>query len=145
MRCSARRIEPRDDHLLWVWANDPAERAAAGGRGLIPWEEHRAWFRQQDPDLTVIIHEDHATLGYVRADPSGCLSYGVAPEWRGMGYGSQVLACGIEALRQVRPRLRLYADVRADNLKSLACFRRLGWREEQTGTQSRFFDDRSDD
>lgn len=47
-----RRARPEDSRLVWSWANDPKTRANSFDPTPIAWEDHCAWFAQQD-DLWV--------------------------------------------------------------------------------------------
>ena len=125
-----------DAHTLWIWANDPDMRRAAGRTREIAWTEHVQWLRGQlagDRGL-IFIAETAASepVGVIRFDTgdgwrTARLSYEVAPERRGRGIGGELVSAGVRALRERHPASTLVADVRADNAASLRIFDSAGW------------------
>ena len=147
MSAPLRRATHHDAHALWLWANDPVTRQASGGRAEIPWASHLAWLRDRlESDSAVIFVLDRAvddpvgTIRFETADQwsTARLSYAVAPEARGRGYGRELLRRGTTAIRQLHPRVTLVALVAADNARSHHLFDRLGWAKESTAEGFRF-------
>jgi RimJ/RimL family protein N-acetyltransferase len=129
---------PIDCYVLWLWANDPLTREASGDRPLIPWAEHRRWFsaRIESPAAMVFVAEgpDAQPVGTVRFETTdgwlgAVVSYAVAPEARGRGFGRALLVEGLKAARDRHPDVRVVATVGASNAKSRRVFERLGWIE----------------
>jgi len=133
-----------DAYALWLWANDPDERWAAGNRPLIGWNEHRAWFAgQTGSPMWILWTADQQPVGCIRfalLAAGWCLSYVVAPEARRQGYGSALVRCG--AYRLVSSDRwhgePVYADVRAGNVPSHTIFQRLGWTATTRDTHTRY-------
>lgn len=135
---SLRRVRPEDAYALWIWANDPQTRAASHGRPPIPWEGHRAWLSERigSPDHLILVGMASGELpvGSVRFDTadgwqSARLSYVVAPEARGRGFGRALVEQGTALVRAEHPGVRLLAEVLEVNVASARAFRGLGWRE----------------
>jgi RimJ/RimL family protein N-acetyltransferase len=135
------RASRADAYALWVWANDEASRAASGSRPPIPWEEHDAWCTRvlQDPSHRVFIGRLNRSrpIGTVRFDSqdnwgSARLSYVVAPEARGHGWGKRLIELG---LAELSVKTRVWGDVLPTNAPSLAIFRALGWDETVRGDE----------
>ncbi len=137
-----RKAELADAHVLWVWANDAAARAASGNRPVIPWPEHLAWLesRLRTDTALVLVAEtgDLRPVGTIRFETDdgwrhARLSYTIAPERRGRGHGRALLDQGVAALRRAHPEAVVEALVRPDNEPSLHLFRTLGWSLHETG------------
>lgn len=111
------RLRPagRDDaELIWYWANDPTTRANSFDSRPIPWDRHLEWYAAKltsDDARIWMLEIDGRAVGEIRYDRSpdrlGTISYMVAPEERGRGYGvallrmSLPLACQELALRSI--------------------------------------------
>jgi len=99
-----------DAELLFAWRNDPLTRAQSIHTEPVAWESHLAWLQSslQNPDRQLYIAESATNgavqsiaLGTVRADRTDGeyeLSWTVAPEQRGKGWGRQMVAALIECL-----------------------------------------------
>jgi RimJ/RimL family protein N-acetyltransferase len=134
------RLRPADRgdlYSLWLWANDPATRAASFGRPLIEWDEHLAWFASQEGrGAHVLMAEmpDGRPVGSIRFESSdgwltARVSYVVAPEARGQGWSRPLVERGVSWLAASHPSTALVARVAADNARSLRVFRGAGWSE----------------
>lgn len=139
-----RAVRLEDAYALWLWANDLATRFAAFDRQPISWEEHTNWLGEQlasrEKRMWLASTELHRPLGVVRFDTrdgweTARLSYVLAPEARGLGYGRHLVKEGLSLLRSEFPRTMIVADVRAENAPSLRIFRGLQWKET-TGTNN---------
>lgn len=127
-----------DAYALWLWANDPETRTAAFDRLEIPWDEHIRWVEGQlassEALLMIARLPDGRPVGSIRFDTedgwrTSRLSYVVAPEARGHGYGTALVEQGVAALFARHPAAEVKALVRSGNAASLGIFRRLGWSE----------------
>lgn len=102
-----------DAKRLFDWRNDPETRASSGDTREIGWVEHVAWL---DRTLTntarrlYIGEADGRAIGTVRADRADGgweLSWTVAPEARGRGFGRTMVRTLIGILSgTVRARIR---------------------------------------
>ncbi|MGE0441739.1 MAG: GNAT family N-acetyltransferase [Gemmatimonadales bacterium] len=125
-----------DARRLLDWANDPGTRAASGGRDEIPWDRHLQWLasRLQDDSALVFVGESAVgeAVGSIRFETedgwrSAVLSYVVAPDSRGRGFGRALLVEGVAAIRRIHPAAVLGAEVQLDNPRSVRLFESLGW------------------
>ena len=99
-----------DAELLFVWRNDPLTRQQSIHTEPVVWESHLAWLETslQNPDRWLFIAEQAVpamqapvVLGTVRADKLAEvyeLSWTVAPEQRGKGWGKKMVAALIAVL-----------------------------------------------
>jgi RimJ/RimL family protein N-acetyltransferase len=68
-----------------------------------------------------------------RVDSDGELSWTVAPEHRGKGYGSEVVKRVVELSEEPR-----FAEIKSSNLASLAIVKRLGFEQVSDGEMTRW-------
>lgn len=99
-----------DAELLFVWRNDPLTRQQSIHTEPVVWETHLTWLEigLQNPDRWLFIAEQAVpamqapvVLGTVRADKLAEvyeLSWTVAPEQRGKGWGKKMVAALIAVL-----------------------------------------------
>lgn len=133
-RGAGSRLATIDDaEILFEWRNDPRTRGSSRSQDPLDWEDHRAWVARtiDDPDRRLLIVEAEgvpvATCRWDRhGDADWEVSITVAPEQRGRGLASSVLAAAEEALDVASPS-RLIAVVHADNGASLKLFQRAGY------------------
>ena len=108
------RLRPatlEDAQQLFAWRNDPQSRAQSLQQQPVEWQAHLLWLQAslQNPDRQLYIAESAALagqeqsllLGTVRADKTAGeyeLSWTVAPEQRGKGWGRQMVEALIECL-----------------------------------------------
>ena len=82
-----------------------------------------------DDDGNVI---GHFIIRYPREDDDSFVRFGfviIAPVLRGMGYGKEMLALGIDYVRNNLTAGRIDLGVFADNVSALRCYEAVGFRE----------------
>ncbi len=128
-----------DIDLIFGWANDPVTRANSFSTDPIPYEDHVNWFgRMMDnPDrILYIMMADEQPVGQIRLDIEGEeaeISYSIAPDKRGQGYGGHIIRLICEEVRKNMPEvLRLTASVKTANLASQKCFINNGFEGNDT-------------
>lgn len=124
-----------DCRLFFEWAVDPMARAASFHSAAISWEDHARWFaeRLQDPHSVIYIGQNMARkpVGVVRfqiKDDSAVLSVNVAAEFRGKGWGRELIAFSTHALVRAFSIRRIDALVKPDNQASVSLFEAGGFR-----------------
>ena len=129
-----RLAREEDANLLWIWANDPATRAASFSTEPISWPDHVAWFRKvlSDPQIVLyIVLGNDEPVGQIRFDPyegeTATVSFALAPEHRGKGLAAASLrtACSTYAAATGRPEI--VAFIKSENARSLRAFTRAGF------------------
>jgi UDP-2,4-diacetamido-2,4,6-trideoxy-beta-L-altropyranose hydrolase len=135
-----------DAYALWLWANDPETRNASLSGRAIPWIDHLQWLTARLADSWSLVlmgtAEDARPVGCVRFDTqdrwrTARLSYVVAPESRGQGYGTDLVAAGLRYVRSLHIGVAIWAEVKTANERSLRVFRGLGWLEEAPQQEDR--------
>jgi UDP-2,4-diacetamido-2,4,6-trideoxy-beta-L-altropyranose hydrolase len=138
-----RSVRESDCQLLFEWAIDPVARAASFHPAAISTEDHARWFaeRLHDPHSIIYIGQNSAQepVGVVRfkiKDDTAVLSVNVASEFRGMGWGRELIAFSIRALVRafsMGSMRKIDAFVKPDNQASVRLFEATGFR--RTGTE----------
>ncbi len=101
-----RPAEARDCRRVWQWANEPHTRRNSFHSEPIPWPTHQAWFnrilRHRSSRLWIAHAPDGNPIGQLRFESARrgeyVLSVGLAPAWRGQGYGRRVIEAGVAEL-----------------------------------------------
>lgn len=124
-----------DADLLWRWANDADTRRWSFNPAPIPYADHVAWLQARVGSAATrlwIFSDERGPVGQIRldvADGVAEVSLAVAPERRGQGLGASMLRQALASARAESPRLRMRAQVFADNAASRRLFERCGFRE----------------
>ncbi|HEX6753802.1 MAG TPA: GNAT family N-acetyltransferase [Solirubrobacterales bacterium] len=124
-----------DAGRLLEWRNDPDARAASRNIAEVGAAEHTTWLAAvlADPNRQLLICElNDKPVGQVRFDRLGEsryeISVALARAVRGQGLSSSLIALAVEKLRESSPGAKVEAHVREGNDRSLAAFRRAGFR-----------------
>lgn len=124
-----RRVAEPDCEILLRWANDRESRKQSFHTEKISVEEHMAWFQRKLQDdfcqmFILLYHGKEA--GQIRLDQNGdtaWVSYAIAPEYRGMGLGGEILRLA-EAYAGGNV---LAGRVKRGNTASQKCFEKNGY------------------
>ncbi len=147
-----RRVTESDKEQLFVWTNDPVTRMQSFSQEPVSWENHCAWFERKikDPDCYhYILEADGEAAGVIRLDrhapeetavvanyseKSGIyrISYSIAPQKRGQGYGKKLLQLAeYHAAVEIADCGILLGEVKKENTASARCFEALGYRKSE--------------
>jgi RimJ/RimL family protein N-acetyltransferase len=140
---SVRLAGSGDRDLLLAWANDPSTRAASFNPAPIDPATHEAWFARRlsmtDGRIWIGV-VDGRPIGQVRVDRDsngrGEVSISVAEEERGRGFARKLLLAGMAAAGRELGVTTLVALIRPENTRSLALFRKVGFRKEAMGERN---------
>lgn len=136
-----RLIEERDLETTLSWRNRDEARIWFKTAGLIPLDQHRAWYQsylKKDDDFLFIIEANNKLVGQasvygidwnsLRAEIGRFL---VAPGESGKGYINQ--ACGqlVRFCTETLGVTYLFLEVFEDNEKAIRIYKRNGFVEEQ--------------
>jgi RimJ/RimL family protein N-acetyltransferase len=133
-----REAEMRDAFLLLTWRNDPPTQRMSRNGGEVSVPDHLAWLAAVlgDPRRLLLVGEDASgtPVGSVRLDPCSWVCPGgfevsltVAPEARGQGYATALLFSAEERAAASLDAHQLWANIRADNLRSISAFESCGY------------------
>ena len=126
------RPATKNDMMLYFeWANDPVVRKNAFHTEPICMEEHRAWFTNalaNENILMYVLMAGNEPVGQVRIalGNEATISYSVATEYRGKGYGARMLS--LMETKVPKP-IMLVGQVKKGNTPSRRVFLSLGYGE----------------
>lgn len=126
-----------DCDLLWQWANDPETRRNSFHTEQITLEEHKAWLSQVLADENTklyILFENDVPVGQIRLLflDRWQISYSIAPEFRGQGYGKVLLQMAEkELIQNGYVGDVLFAEVKIHNIASQKIFTSLGFKQTE--------------
>ncbi|GAB3630721.1 hypothetical protein GCM10027421_00740 [Microbacterium shaanxiense] len=131
--CAVRRATMADARTLFDWRNDESTRQNSRSSEALVWDDHVAWLARclADPERRLsVVSQGPDDIGTVRwdrrADHDWEISITLAPQSRGKGLGSAVLAAGEKALDVDAP-VRMLASIHSDNGASRRLFQRAGY------------------
>lgn len=132
-----RKVKETDCDLLFGWANDLEVRKNSFQSSMISYENHRNWFQGKlvDADCEIFLCiADGKEVGQVRVEykeREGVISYSIAKEYQGMGYGQRMLLLVEEKAAGRTEWLAGY--VKLENKISQYVFEKLGYEKEWEG------------
>lgn len=131
-----RRVREDDCRLLWEWANDPTVRAVSFSSEPIPWERQVEWFQSklENPHCLFYIAVDGegTPIGQARYDISdneAVISISIAKDFRGRGYGSEIIRIASEQVFNVSSVDTIHAYINQANEASTRAFSKAGFRD----------------
>jgi RimJ/RimL family protein N-acetyltransferase len=127
-----RSADKSDEAILLAWRNDELTRANSHHSDPISFLQHKEWFRKslENPNRKIFIAmENNQSVGMIRLDENSLtrdqfLSWVIAPDYRGRGLGSRMLA---EVCRRF-PDFDLIAEIKQGNEPSRAMVSKCGFR-----------------
>lgn len=126
--------EMNDCDLLYKWVNDETVRRNSFNSQKIAYENHKAWFENRlnsDKCFIFVVYSEDTPIGQIRLDIDrdiGIINYSIDRQFRGMGYGTEILR-GITELPQLHSKriCKLIGNVKIDNISSQKAFERAGY------------------
>jgi UDP-2,4-diacetamido-2,4,6-trideoxy-beta-L-altropyranose hydrolase len=129
-----RRAVEADCKIVWEWSNEPEVRSISFSTDNIPWETHKKWFFFQitDPNCIFLIasNGDGNLIGQIRYDireSDAVISVSIDKEYRGLGYGQEIIALGCETMFTQLPIKTINAYIKENNIRSICVFTRAGF------------------
>lgn len=135
-----------DAKLLFEWSNDSVTRRNSFSDKPIVWEEHLSWLTKKLNDESshlFIADDEEISVGTIRIDADDAkkelyISYNVAPDCRGKGYGAQLLKLVEDKMRRKYRGYVLVGEVKSDNTASQKCFEKCGFTGSDTVDRGSF-------
>lgn len=132
MNIFLRGVISQDAEMLLRWRNDFETRRNSINTAAVSPEEHARWMHRVlvgDVHKVSVALDDDIPVGVIRLESDfkekACdLSFTVAPEHRGRGYGSAIVAQALRGMGDVR----VTAEVKIFNEASRRIFDKLGFR-----------------
>lgn len=132
-RISLRQCELKDVDLVFDWINDPIVREQSFSPNSISYTDHVKWFNKQletSPYFYFIAESGGQAIGQIRLsnhDDVFLISYLIAKEYRGKGFGTKILTEVENELKKDRDNLKLAGEVKKDNIASQKAFVSAGY------------------
>ncbi|MFT6981254.1 MAG: UDP-2,4-diacetamido-2,4,6-trideoxy-beta-L-altropyranose hydrolase [Crocinitomicaceae bacterium] len=137
--CTFQKAEVQHTKKTFTWANDPIIRQFAFNKGAIPWVDHQSWFSSKvnAPDCYYgILKYNDDFVGSIRfdiKDKIALISYLVAPEWHGQGFGTLLIKFGLQGLADEFNSVQIsevHGFVFPSNIASTKTFERFGFKSQ---------------
>jgi len=131
---SIRVAEPRDAAALHRWRNHPGIRAVSNNCDEIAWADHSRWL-----DGVLADPQRHLLIGEIEGQPVGVVRFDVQADEAEVSIykvpdaalpcrGADLLRCAQDWLAAQRPDVTtVHADVKGDNMRSIALFKAAGY------------------
>jgi spore coat polysaccharide biosynthesis protein SpsF len=137
MALHLKKASMEDAEIVLAWRNDEQTRANSFLQEIIDLESHLEWYRRKLADENCYLYllmDGDDRVGQVRidvVDRIGEISYMIAPEKRGKGYGKSILALS-ETVENGNAKSYI-GFVKKENEASKQCFLRNGYAEFSAG------------
>ncbi len=136
VQLTLRPIAEEDCKTIWLWANETETSDNSFNCEPITWESHVNWFHEKlfDEDYVMYIAMNHEAkaIGLVRFEIEGneaVISVNIDSEFRGKGYGKELIAQGSHRILYERKTLnKINAYIKFDNKGSERVFTNAGYR-----------------
>lgn len=124
-----RPAQKSDIELIFKWSNDEEVRKNSFHTETIKWEEHVKWFNNiiDNRNVCFFILENNADpIGQIRIafneTNKGIISFSINKEFRGLGFGNEILRLAEEELNKMNIKCELIGLVKINNLASQKAF-----------------------
>lgn len=131
-----RKVEENDIELIFNWSNDKDVRKNSFHMQPIKWEEHVKWFENTIKNKNVhffILENNDTAIGQIRIAfekyDEGIISFSISKEFRGFGFGKEILRLIEEELNKINTKCKLIGFVKMDNIASQNSFVINGYTE----------------
>jgi RimJ/RimL family protein N-acetyltransferase len=130
-----RRADPSDSIIYYEWVNNPEVRTFSYSSEIITWEQHKLWFNNKiiDPNYIFFIFENNLNkkVGQVRFqkldDHNYLIGISVGSEYRGNGYGSEMLKISCAKIKINHSDVMIHAYIKMENQASKYIFEKAGF------------------
>lgn len=147
MELYLRAAVKEDMELLYEWANDLEVRRNAFHTEQIAYETHKTWFENvlRDSNILqyILVSENSEgmnknlcaieEIGQIRLsldEEKALISYSIAKNMRGKGYGSQMVSMAEKKIKETNKDIKVFvAQVKYENIASAKVFQKCGYKE----------------
>ena len=130
---SLRKVNKKDESLLFNWANDSNVREWSFNKKVITLDEHKEWFKRKFSDENVLIwilEDKNMPIGMVRLEKEGnriLLNYLIAPQSRGKKLASKMLGMAMKELNDHWKNVKVLAYTLPENIASIKSLENAGF------------------
>jgi len=142
--CFLREAKWEDMEQLFLWANDKEVRKNSFSMEPISYEEHQEWYEkklEEESTQMYILCDGSLEVGSLRLeyDAQGAeISYSIASEYRGHGYGKELISLAEQEVRrwaEMSGKAVIKAQVKPGNQASKRIFTEAGYEVHAIGYQ----------
>ena len=124
-----------DINTYFIWVNDPLVRSISYNTNTVTLIEHKKWFinRIKDENSLMLLFEiSNNPIGQVRFEKEDInhflINISISSEFRGNGYGSQILKMASYYFHSKNPKLVINAYIKTSNISSVKSFEKASFK-----------------
>ena len=137
---SLRKVNKKDESLLFNWANDYDVRKWSFNKKTITLDKHKIWFEGKLSNKNVLIwilEDGNMPAGMVRLEKEGSsilLNYLIAPKYRGKKLASKMLDMAMKELNTYWKNVKVLAYTLPNNIASIKSLENAGFFLDDSST-----------
>ena len=137
---SLRKVNKKDESLLFNWANDSDVRKWSFNKKIITLDKHKIWFEgmiSNENVLIWILEDGNMPAGMVRLEKEGSsilLNYLIAPKYRGKKLASKMLDMAMKELNTYWKNVKVLAYTLPNNIASIKSLENAGFFLDDSST-----------
>lgn len=134
-----RKAELKDMRKIIKWRNDPVTRSTCNNTDKMSYTEGKMWFRNilHNINRHLFLYKEKVVLDIDINGNEAEIGINIIPSHRGKGLGQKSLI----ALQKIACELgikKLIADIKCENIASIKCFLKVGFKEVEDGIVKKF-------
>jgi UDP-2,4-diacetamido-2,4,6-trideoxy-beta-L-altropyranose hydrolase len=125
----------RDIDTVFKWQCLPETRRYANDDSMPTWHDHETWMHKKlrsQTDFFYIIFAEDQDVGVVRLDQSSTKVYVISIYIVSTHHGKGIAKKALAVIDELHPNVRIIAEVKQENLASVALFESAGYSKEQS-------------
>lgn len=120
-----------DARFLFELRNLDSNRIQFRNSDKVEWESHKQWlikFLKNKKNRMYIFSVNSEKIGMFRVDESGDVGISLLDEFKGKGYGSEMIKIGSSCYLEDFPGAEIFAEIKKENTASSKAFIKAGYR-----------------
>ena len=120
-----------DARFLFDLRNLDSNRSQFRNTEKVEWNSHEPWlqrFLSNKRNRVYVFSINSEKIGMFRIDESGDVSVSLLDEFKGQGYGSEMIKKGSSLYVQEFPNAKLFAEIKKENAASTKAFIKAGYK-----------------
>ena len=132
-----RRAKASDMDIFYAWRNEDEVRKNSFQKDWVKYKEHETWFLKalsspKEKMYVLLVNDER--IGQIRLtlkDEGLYITYSIAREYRGQGYGKILLRLMENEVYEDNHDTKLIAEVKKQNVASQVVFKTMGYQETE--------------
>lgn len=120
-----------DARFLFELRNLDSNRNQFRNSDRVEWQSHESWmarFLKNERNRMYVFSVKNEKIGMFRVDESGDVSVSLLNEFKGKGYGSEMIKIGSSSYLRDFPEAKLFAEIKKENVASSKAFMKAGYK-----------------